>query len=78
MTVRQLIKKLEAMPKGAKIVVRSRNYELKGAMIDASSVYLEKMKQETETFFDDFDGGSYNKKVWTFSKNKGEKVIIIS
>lgn len=78
MKVKDLISKLQTMDENAEVIVRSSNFELNGADVSVSFVhqYNEGLKHK-ETFRDAFDGGTYQKEIYSIIGGN-EKVVSIS
>lgn len=75
MKVKDLIEKLQKADPEATVIIKSSNFELKGAEVPVSSVYGTKTgSKKIEGFVDYFDGESYSKETW--SSFGGEESIV--
>lgn len=83
MRISEYIKKLEELKNeygDLEIIKESDNYELKGNYVKLNYISkgISNMKEETKTFFDDFDGYSYNTNVYVnCNENEGNKYLIL-
>ena len=78
MKVKDLIKKLKTMDPNAIVITTSDNYELKGSSIEVTSAYQsDEGSSRKKGFYDDFDGGSYDKTVYSTVGGK-MKIVRIS
>jgi hypothetical protein len=75
MKVKDLIENLKNVDPEATVILTSSNFELSGAEVPLSGILTgESGSKKSQTFRDAFDGGSYDKEVWsTFGGT--EKVI---
>ena len=83
MKISEYIKELEKIKNeygDLAIINKSDDYELRGNYVKLNyiSKNVSNMKKETKTFFDDFDGCSYNKDVYVnCNENEGNKYLIL-
>jgi len=79
-TVEQLIAALQTFDPKAIVIGPAHNFELNGADIPVSGLYLREFVKEDRTFRDAFDGDSYNKTIFKMvtDEKKGIQCVYIS
>jgi len=78
MKVKELIEQLQSLDGDLEVIIHSDNFELRGAYIPATKVYVAgmKYKKKLEGFVDAFDHGRYSTEVYV-SSDDGEDVVKI-
>lgn len=71
MKVKELVEQLLKEDQEATVVKTSDNFELNHAIVEVQTIGVYKGNKVNKSFYDAFDGESYNKDVWElFSGNE--------
>lgn len=79
LTVGELKEMLKDMPDDTPIVKRDSNFELRGAITQASKydLSIQSYRSERQTFMDAFDGTAYQHEVFIMDDENGKPMLMV-